>query len=161
MEYLLDANVFISAARQWYGFDFCPAFWDWLDLEAAAGTVGSIDRVFNEIDVGADQLTAWAQERPGFFRATDEDVLPHLRTLSTWATSGDYDQAAVNDFLASADYFLVAHCMATDAALVTHEVPSTSRKRIKIPDAALTHGVRYLNTFQLLRERRARFELYA
>ena len=30
MAYLLDANVFISAKNLHYGFDFCPAFWDWL-----------------------------------------------------------------------------------------------------------------------------------
>ena len=30
MAYLLDANVFISAKNLHYGFDFCPAFWDWI-----------------------------------------------------------------------------------------------------------------------------------
>jgi hypothetical protein len=29
VSYLLDANVFIAAKRMHYGFDFCPAFWDW------------------------------------------------------------------------------------------------------------------------------------
>ena len=28
--YLLDANVFIQAKNLYYGFDFCPAFWEWL-----------------------------------------------------------------------------------------------------------------------------------
>lgn len=36
MAYLLDANVFITAKNLHYGFDFCPAFWDWLDRAAAA-----------------------------------------------------------------------------------------------------------------------------
>ncbi|HVW88415.1 MAG TPA: DUF4411 family protein [Gaiellaceae bacterium] len=31
MAYLLDANVFIQAKNLHYSFDFCPAFWDWLD----------------------------------------------------------------------------------------------------------------------------------
>ncbi|MEJ7695585.1 MAG: DUF4411 family protein [Candidatus Limnocylindrales bacterium] len=31
MAYLLDANVFIESKKRWYGLDFCPAFWDWLD----------------------------------------------------------------------------------------------------------------------------------
>ena len=31
MAYLLDSNVFIEAKRLHYGFDFCPAFWDWID----------------------------------------------------------------------------------------------------------------------------------
>lgn len=41
MRYLLDTNVFIQARNLHYGFDFCPAFWDWLDGQNAAGVVGS------------------------------------------------------------------------------------------------------------------------
>ncbi len=37
MAYLLDANVFIQAKNLHYGFDFCPAFWDWLVVSNAAG----------------------------------------------------------------------------------------------------------------------------
>ena len=35
MAYLLDANVFIHAHAH-YGFDFCPAFWEWLIKENEA-----------------------------------------------------------------------------------------------------------------------------
>lgn len=31
MAYLLDSDVFIQARNLHYGFDFCPAFWDWLE----------------------------------------------------------------------------------------------------------------------------------
>jgi hypothetical protein len=30
MAYLPDADVFIRAENLHYGFDFCPAFWDWI-----------------------------------------------------------------------------------------------------------------------------------
>ncbi len=39
MTYLLDANVFIAAKNNHYGFDFCPAFWDCLDTASASGTL--------------------------------------------------------------------------------------------------------------------------
>lgn len=29
-KYLIDTNVFIQAKNLHYGFDFCPAFWEWL-----------------------------------------------------------------------------------------------------------------------------------
>ena len=35
MAYLLDTDVFIRAKNLRYGFDFCPAFWDWLVVNAA------------------------------------------------------------------------------------------------------------------------------
>ncbi len=37
MSYLLDANVLIAAKRLHYGFDFCPAFWDWLVQQNGCG----------------------------------------------------------------------------------------------------------------------------
>lgn len=47
--YLLDANVFIQAKNQHYGFDFCPAFWEWLVKENQSGKVASIDKVGDEL----------------------------------------------------------------------------------------------------------------
>ena len=45
MAYLLDANVFIQAKNLHYGFDICPAFWDWLDQQHARGLVFSVSQV--------------------------------------------------------------------------------------------------------------------
>ena len=56
MAYLLDANVFISAKDLHYGFDFCPAFWDWLIKENLAGKVYSIERVGDELVAGDDEV---------------------------------------------------------------------------------------------------------
>ena len=36
MAYLVDSNVVIQAKNLYYGFDFCPAFWDWIDRAHAA-----------------------------------------------------------------------------------------------------------------------------
>ena len=63
MAYLLDANVFIQAKNLHYGFDFCPAFWDWLIANNQTGTVYSIEKVGDEIAAGADELSAWAAIR--------------------------------------------------------------------------------------------------
>jgi hypothetical protein len=49
MAYLLDANVFIAAKNNHYGFDFCPAFWEWLDAANGFGTVQSVERVYDEL----------------------------------------------------------------------------------------------------------------
>jgi hypothetical protein len=39
MAYLLDANVFIQAKNSYYGFDICPAFWEWIDQKSAEGVI--------------------------------------------------------------------------------------------------------------------------
>ena len=38
MAYLLDANVFISAHRLYYGMNLCPGFWDALTALHDAGS---------------------------------------------------------------------------------------------------------------------------
>ena len=76
MKYLLDTNVFIAAKNLHYGLDFCPAFWDWLVVGNLQKAVYSIEKVGDEIKVGEDQLSDWAQELgEHFFLKPDERVL--------------------------------------------------------------------------------------
>ena len=58
MKYVLDANVFIQAKNLHYGFDFCPAFWAWLEEQNAARKVASIEKVADELRAGEDDLSA-------------------------------------------------------------------------------------------------------
>ena len=95
IDYLLDANVFIQAKNLHYGFDFCPAFWDWLVEQNRAGKVASIEKVADELHAGADELAEWAAARgDGFFLRPDNTVLPALRAVSDWASSQGYEPAA-------------------------------------------------------------------
>lgn len=160
MPYLLDSNVFIEAHKRHYGFDFCPAFWDWLVRSNAAETVFSNEKVGDEIEVGDDTLRDWARDRgTGFFLKLPSAIAKPLSVVSQWAMSQHYEPAAVSAFLSGADYFLVAHALAAGYIVVTHEIPSTSSKRIKIPDACVGLGVKFVTPYQMLRQERARFVL--
>jgi Domain of unknown function (DUF4411) len=160
MSCLLDSNVFIQAKNFYYGFDFAPAFWDWIDREHANGNVFSVERVRDELIAGDDELADWAKDRgKDFFLPPDNDVLPSLSTLATWARSGRYEAGAANQFLDSADYYLVAHAHAHGFEVVTHERPSDSIKKIKIPDACIAHDVKTANLYGLIRTTKARFVL--
>ncbi len=160
MSYLLDANVFIEAKNLHYGMDFCPAFWDWLLESNAAGTVFSIDKVADELAAVADELSSWAGVLGGgFFLQPDAAVFPGLRTVAEWAQGQGYDPAAVSGFLQVADYYLVAQALVGQHVVVTREVPSSSKKKIKIPDACIGLGVRFMSPYQMLRRERARFVL--
>ena len=162
MAYLLDANVFIEGKNRYYGLDFCPAFWDWLQAENTAGSVFSIEKVGDELAAGADELADWAAARPsGFFLPVQPGMLDALRRVSEWATTQRYEQSAVATFLQAADYYLVGQALALGYSVVTQELPSPSLKRIKIPDACVGLGVRCVSPFEMLRNRRARFVLDA
>lgn len=160
MAYLLDANVFIQAKRLHYGLDFCPAFWEWLIAENAAGRVVSIDKVSDEIEAGGDDLWDWAKARGDKFFLKPDAALPAaLVKVSTWTMGQGYEQAAVNTFLQVADYYLVGYALSKGDVVVTHEIPSTSKKRIKIPDACLGLNVKFVTPFEMLRTSKARFVL--
>lgn len=160
MPYLLDANVFIQAKNLHYGLDFCPAFWDWLVERNAAKQVFSIERVGDEVAAGQDELSAWAEQRGAdFFLRPDTAMLPALGSVSNWATSRGYEAAAVNTFLQVADYYLVAHALAHSHTVVTHEIASSSTRRIKIPNACIGLGIKCMTPFEMLRHERARFVL--
>jgi hypothetical protein len=160
MAYLLDANVFIQAKKLHYGLDFCPAFWQWLINENAAGRVFSIEKVGDEIEAGGDELAGWVKKRGDvMFLKPDAVLSPALGRVSTWATGQKYEPAAVSTFLQVADYYLVAYALAHEHTVVTHEIPSTSTKRIKIPDACLGLQIKVITPFEMLRVSRARFVL--
>jgi len=133
MAYLLDADVFIRAKNLHYGLDFCPAFWEWLIEQNRARQVFSIEKVGDEVQAVADELSLWAKAQ--------------------------YEPAAVSTFLQVADYYLVAHALAYRYTVVTHEVPAASTRKIKIPDACIGIRIKCMTPFEMLRRERARFIL--
>ncbi|MBN1917508.1 MAG: DUF4411 family protein [Verrucomicrobia bacterium] len=160
MSYLLDADVFIRAKNLHYGLDFCPAFWEWLTRQNEAGGVFSIEKVGDEIQAVDDELSVWAAAlNKGFFLRPDASVFPALATVSEWASGQHYDQAAVSSFLQVADYYLVAHALAGKHTVVTHEIPSASARKIKIPDACIGLRIKCMTPYEMLRRERARFIL--
>jgi predicted nucleic acid-binding protein len=160
MSYLLDANVFIQAKNLHYGLDFCPAFWQWLLDNHASGQVFSIDKVFDEIAAGADELSDWAEQHGNdLFRATDTAVAAQFGRVSAWVTGQRYEAAAINTFLQVADFYLIAHALAGGHTVVTHEVPADSTKRIKIPNVCAGLNLRFMTPYEMLRIEKARFVL--
>lgn len=160
MAYLLDANVFIQAKNLQYGFDFCPAFWDWLEQGFAANKLRSIRQVGDELTAGGDELATWANGLDDdFFLAPDASVLVAAQRVSAWVLQQGYDPAAVNTFLQVADFWLVSAALAGHHTLVTHEVASPSAKKIKIPNVCIGLGVEFMSPYQMLRKEQARFVL--
>ncbi len=160
MTYLLDANVFIQAKNLHYGLDFCPAFWDWLIQNNKTKKVFSIERVEDELVGFGDQLSHWASQRgQGFFLKPDAKLIASLVTVSNWSSGQNYHPAAVNTFLQVADYYLVGYALAHAHTIVTHEVASTSRNIIKIPDVCIGLNIKHMSPYEMLRTERARFIL--
>jgi hypothetical protein len=116
--------------------------------------------VGDELLAGGDELADWADDRGDlFFLKPDPTLLTALPTVSAWAAGQNYEPAAVNTFLQVADYYLVAHAHAHGHTVVTHEIASTSTKKIKNPDACIGLGIKCVTPYEMLRTERARFIL--
>lgn len=150
--YIIDTNVLIEAKNRYYAFDLAPGFWEWLDLHHHEGTLASIEQVKSEIIRGNDKLSEWAKGHPDFFLPFDAPAVEALRGVTSWAMK-EYPESAVDEFLRAADSALVAYGAAHGHTVVTQEVGrSGSKKRIKIPDACASFGVRHMNNFTMLHD---------
>ncbi len=160
MTYLLDSNVFIEANNRHYGFDFCPAFWDWLEMQNSARKVLSIEKVAQEIISFGDHLSDWVRaKKRDFFLPADDLTAQAMENVSIWANAQKFSQSAVAKFLSDADSWLVAHGIAHKCTVVTQEVPANSPNKIKVPDACRALGVKCINTYEMLRREKAKFVL--
>lgn len=143
--HLLDANVFIDAKNTYYSFETAPGFWSWLRDEHTRGTICSITAVHDELARQEDELAEWAQTLPKTFWLHEDDAtLPHLQTVASWAMdpAHKYREAARTEFLAAADFRLVAAARAWTMPIATNEVsqPDSGRK-VKLPDACHAQNV--------------------
>ncbi len=94
--YLIDTNVLIEAKNRYYGFDFCPAFWSWLECQTQLDKVFSIEKVADEILKGEDELSKWVKAQGDkFFLTTDDATVPWLKKLSKWASSQNYENKTI------------------------------------------------------------------
>ena len=153
--YVLDADVFMTAARSYYAFDVAPAFWDGLVREASNGRVLSIDRVKEEIQRGKDDLVKWANGtfNTWFAGTAEEDIITAYREIMNWAQGqSQFFDYAKDEFAKGADGWLVAYAKAKGYAVVTNEkFEAAVRRRIKIPNACQAFGITCIDTFELLR----------
>lgn len=154
--YLLDANIFIRAKNEYYGIDFAPGFWAWLAESFVSANLRSISAVRDELLAQEDELTEWARSLPAeFWLDEGDDDVRSLREVAEWTMTSTtiYTQQARTDFLAKADYRLVALAESGGHTIVTHEVSAPEAKRsIKIPDAAAAFRVDCREPFALFRD---------
>ena len=154
-KYLLDANVFIEAARRYYAFDLVPGFWESLIQSASRDSIGSVDRVKQELEQGNDDLAEWVKNdfNDAFISTNTEDVIQTFAEIMEWVEAQkQFSGAAKPVFAKGADGWLVAYAIVHDCIVVTQEVWKPDvRHRIPIPNVCRAFKVNYVDTFEMLR----------
>lgn len=151
--FLIDSNVLIEAKNFYYAFGVAPGFWQWIEVAHAAGDVASIPAVRDELLEQDDELSDWTRRLPPtFWLEETAETVAALRSLAHWAMNEAprFTQQARTDFLASADYRLIAEARAGSHTVVTREQPAPMAiKRILIPDACSAHAVQCASPFDV------------
>jgi hypothetical protein len=154
LKYLLDANTYIQAKLQYYGMDFCPGYWDWLDEKFQTGEVGSIEFIGKELKDGNDELALWAKARSHQFVKHDDDGTQSVfAAIADYVMQKDFNPGNRDHFLEKGDPWLIAKARTLGATVVTQEAAvSPDTKKVKVPNICAEFGVRCITTFDMLRE---------
>jgi len=143
MIYLINSNTFMTAARTFYSFDYGTKFWDFLEEQATSQVLASIDKVFEEINRGDDELKNWANRNFSkyFLSTKNETVFQKYAELMQWAEikNNHYTRNAIDEFMKedNADPWLIAFASknSDEYIIVTFETSNPNRKnKIQIPD---------------------------
>ncbi len=157
--YCFDTNFLIQAKNGPYGFDFAPSFWEFVDSKLNDGTIFTSKLVYDEIVSGDDELADWIKARndPNVFVQPDENVQMVFADISNHVVE-HYPATRSQEFLSSADPWIIALARVEDTIVVTHEtlVPEESKK-VKIPNICKVFEVRYIGPYEMLRILKARF----
>jgi hypothetical protein len=154
MTYVLDANVFIQAARRHYAFDLAPGFWEGLDHFASERRVCSIDRVDDELrDADLREWIDGGGFRDGFASTNSTAMASTYGRIMGWVHSQtQFTDSAKEEFASGADGWLIAYAKLMKMTVVTHEIlrPDVKRK-VPIPNVCQAFSVIYIDTFAMLR----------
>ncbi len=161
MLYLLDANVLITAHRDYYSVMRVPEFWDWLHHHAAAGKVKIPSEILDEVKrgrarKGKDDLLDWLGD-PDVKEAIVLDEEPDPALVQRVVEQGYAPNLNEHELgKLGRDPFLIAYALVnpTGRCIVTTEVsrPKKRRANRKIPDVARRFGIEPLDPFQFTRK---------
>lgn len=164
IKYVLDTSVFVEAKKRYYGFAFCPGFWEWIDQQNIVGKVMSIENVLEEISEKDDELTKWSKARADrLFLPIDNSTRSKSKDVSRWVLDRrkeGFSRRSIERFTTKADYLIVTYAKVHVCIVVSEEVKvGPESKKVKIPNVCEHFEVDCIDTFQMLKREKVRFVL--
>jgi len=149
--FLLDANVFIFAHRDYYPPERVPEYWEWLAYKAAEGAIKVPQPIWDELKPQDENLKEWfkAHEAEFILDPDDSDVMvPDV--LDQYAP--DLNDSEIEQI--GNDPFLIAAALQYGATVVSKEgsKPGKQRANRKIPDICRALGVPCITDHRLIVE---------
>lgn len=149
--YFLDANVLITAQRDYYPIDRVPQFWDWIAHHAEGGKIKIPRPIWDEITPHDSDLETWMKDHKEIL-ILDSDDSDSLVSKILNAYAPDLNLTEINKI--GKDPFLIAAAKCYDATVVSKEgsKPSATRENQKIPDICDRLQIKCITDYQLIRD---------
>lgn len=154
--YLLDADVIITANRDYYPIERIPQFWDWLLQQCQSGYIKIPGEIYTEITPKEDMLENWIKEAKLQGNIIlDEEIEP--KKLNLVLTKGyqisELSEISLEKIGRDASLIAYAFKNIKQRVVVTKEVskPSKIGANRKIPDVCNDLGVQWIDDFELYR----------
>lgn len=162
--YWIDADVLIQAENGLYSFTIAMKFWDFLEKQAKAKTIGSSIEIYKEIlryEDKADALRKWVKERKnsGLFYPLDKDVQLAYREIADYVMVHYRERPSkIAEFLKGGDGWIIAHARCDHGTVVSHEnrLDSTALTP-KIPNVCHYFGIGCIGLPAMLEKLKFRF----
>ncbi|GJG86828.1 DNA-binding protein [Gemmatimonadetes bacterium T265] len=155
MLYLLDANVLIDAARDYYPIARVPEFWEWLLAQAMLDRVAMPEETYEEASGSKDELGEWLR------RSAVKSALVYPSDVAAEVVQRVVAEGYARDLTdveiekLGRDPFLIAHALSASprACVVTTEAskPKQTRANRHVPDVCRQFQLESCNTFELVR----------
>lgn len=147
MRYSIDTSSLILAWREQQPPDIFESVWKHVDGLIDDGVLRASEEVLEELKKKDDALLEWADDRPHLFIPTEEPIqLEVKKILKTHKKL--IDERATRS---SADPFIIGLAKSRNAAVVTNESPTNSKKRPHIPDVCKAYGIDCISFVDMLR----------
>jgi len=161
--YLIDTNSLITPFKRYYPFDLAPAFWKSMEIKIIDGSIVLLDKVYDEVTTGDDELTEWLSgiEDINVISHKDSEIVMKCGEILTYIQScGFYMQKALAEWSDAkvADAWIVACASVQNHTVVTFEEPNKGLNigspcsRVKIPEICSVFDVEYTNLFNMMRQ---------
>lgn len=170
-DFWLDTDSLVRPHREFYRFVTVPKFWEFLEQKAKEGVIASSQFVLEELEKGKprkakpheskpdkdkpDKLLTWAKSQQDVLFQAPTDSVQKIYAQIAESVEGNskYGKHWVQEFLAGADPWIIAHAKALGGRVVTFEKPpEPNSKRVKIPDVAAQFGVECISLWDMLSE---------
>ena len=165
--YILDANVFIQAYKEYYAFEIAPGFWNSLITYSKKGILKILDKVYNEIiyhykeKEEQDELQKWIQKNfvESILSSNEIDIIKNFRRLQLYVMeSNKFSSPAKREFanVKVADGWLIAYAMSYEGITIVteekHRKDVGTLGKVPIPNICNEFEINWMDTFDMLKK---------